>query len=154
MNAKHLILSVMFALMALTSNAEALNTLVIKFSDETSTKVLLTEDVQGTFVEGNLVFSGESTSVSVKQSDIKSFQFEYGASSSIETVESLNGEVSVNGGVIYISNLPENSNVSIYNVSGQTVAKYVGAGQMQTEQLNAGLYVVTINNKSLKLVVK
>jgi phosphotransferase system IIB component len=79
-----------------------------------------------------------------------------GASTGINTIEKLNAQVYVNAANQITIIAPKKSNYSIYNAVGQLIENGIVTMKSETlnAKLNAGVYVVKINNQTTRVIVK
>lgn len=133
-----------------------LHTMRFYMKDGSSMLVYMHEDVTGTVEQGNLVFRGREQEVTIPVSDLKGMDSTNEVSAEVLPVESDRPVMIRTEKVVAFSNLPENSIVRVTSLNGQSVAaeRVSGHWQLDTSALTPGMYVVTVNDHSIKVLVK
>lgn len=76
------------------------------------------------------------------------------ATSGVESVESLDFTIKVEGSSLLMSNVPVGAQVSIYAANGQVVTSFIATEKSNSVHLDSpGIYIVRVGNKSVKVMV-
>ena len=81
----------------------------------------------------------------------------YGVSTGVNTTSKQNAQVFVNAQSELVINAPENSNYAVYNAMGQLIENGVLNMERETRNMkhkSAGVYVVKVNDKSTRVIIK
>lgn len=133
----------------------------LNYSDNSSMLIHIEGDMTTRFEDGNLLMQCSKGDIAVPVSKLKSFSFSTLPGSDkewmgIESVFTESTTIVIDGSTLNINNLNPGSHVTITNMAGQTVKSITAGGNIEfsLNDLHKGIYVVTVNNKSLKIAVK
>lgn len=140
-------ISVLFLLLlsAAVGRASELS-LRVNLSDGRTETYSLDEHPRISFDETNMLVGSDKLSASYSRDEVKSFDFVKKQSSSIDTAIGEETVYSLRDNVFTC----EGKTVTVYSASGTAVA--AGEGSVSLEPLARGLYIITVNNKSIKYI--
>lgn len=146
----------LFALtLALTvGSAAAYDQLSIHLTDGSKVDVNLCDEMSISFTPTELVATTDGVDVKVMRSEIS--HFTHSSTTGISDVESSVAEYKRDGNTLVFAGLPEESDITVYNVAGVEVLKAQAEGDysLSLDGYSQGVYVVTVNNISYKIAVK
>ena len=157
MNRKSILTSAVLALLAM-GQVYADNKFVV--SDTSSSKQLMSvnlSDVKSIgFADGNMIVTlADETTKSVGLTTTTVLQFEGDVTAIAPVVGGADGiEVKYVGGLVSATGLAEPADAAVYNVSGQKVLNLRAwdGSPVSTAELGCGVYILKVNNKSIKFV--
>lgn len=139
---------------------------VIEHSDNGISKISIENGMTTAMTDGDLVLSYEKGGVKYEirhsLADVRHWTFstEAGDSNLWAGIDGVVNENTVGidwqGDVINLTNLPVNSQITLVGIDGRTVSSVKATGEYSVKlgELTGGVYVLTINGKSLKIAVK
>ncbi len=135
---------------ALYSNSRMVN---VDFKDNTSVGIELSSDLVMQFTDDELVFKSEKTNNRFSFGDILGFYYSNIATSIEE--DCLSETFILTGNELRIVGLEKGATVKIYDMQGICLSdvRVDGEFQMDLSLLHSGVYVVTYNNTSRKIIV-
>lgn len=140
-------ISVLFLLLLSAAVGRAAGmSLRINLNDGRSETYSLDEHPRISFDESNMLVGSDKLSTSYSRSEVMSFDFVKTPTSAVdasiaeETVYSLKDNVFT----------CEGRTITVYSAGGTAVA--AGEGSVSLESLARGLYIITVNNKSIKYI--
>ena len=157
MNRKSILTSAVLALLAM-GQVHADNKFVV--SDTSSSKQLMSvnlSDVKSIgFADGNMVVTlADETTKTLGLTTTTVLQFEGDVTAIAPVVGGADGiEVKYVGGLVSATGLAEPADAAVYNVSGQKVLNIRAwdGSPVSTAELGCGVYILKVNNKSIKFV--
>ena len=157
MNRKSILTSVVLALLA-AGEVRADNKFIV--SDTSSSKQLLSlslSDVKSiSFAEGDMVVTlADETTKTVGLTTTTMLQFEGDATAIAPVASGADGlEVKYVGGFVSATGLTAPADAAVYSVSGQKVMSVHAwdGSPVSTAELGCGVYIMKVNNKSIKFV--
>ena len=157
MNRKSILTSAVLALLAM-GQVYADNKFVV--SDTSSSKQLMSvnlSDVKSIgFADGNMVVTlADETTKTLGLTTTTVLQFEGDVTAIAPVVGGADGiEVKYVGGLVSATGLAEPADAAVYNVSGQKVLNLRAwdGSPVSTAELGCGVYILKVNNKSIKFV--
>lgn len=133
--------------------AAGYSTVCVNLTDGSQVKIMMAESLKLTFNQNELVATGSDSDVTVPKANIVNFT--HLSESGVDGVESGPDYTFVNG-VMEFSNLPSQSVIAVYDQSGRTMLREVAEGYytLSLNRFSKGVYVVTVNNVSYKIINK
>ena len=158
MKVKFTILSLLLALVATTMRAaDKQNTLIVLTKDNVLHQFVLADKPKVTFEGTQLKVTCEkaSASASFNLSDIIRFTYAGKDASGIDEMTVNPTEISMEEGVLVISQMKANSTVNVYSMDGKLVrqltAQRAGTYRLSLSSLPAGVYIVKADNITYKI---
>ncbi len=150
---RKLLLSLAICLPAIAS--ANFNLITVNLADKQKVDIVITDDMNLKFTDTHLVAEGGKTDVSIEKSQIVNFIHRYDANAGIGEITSEEG-YQYQGNSIIFHSLPAGSQIAVFTVGGIAVAQYEAEGDftLPLDNLEKGVYVVSVNNKSFKISVK
>ena len=150
------LLVLIFSIFAITAaNAEGFNTFVVKLTDGSTNKFLLSEQPKITLPENSVVLTTNSVNVEYDRSEVEKFYFEYTTDSSVEAIECNTVAFKYDDKNVTISGLGNNNTVSVFSAEGKCVYEVNTNGSsdinISLEGLQKGVYVINFDNRSVKI---
>ncbi len=146
--------------MALCHAATGYKSVVINKMDNTTMSIAMEGDMTTSIANGELNLSCAKGDITMMISDVRNWTFstKSGASDLWAGIElPIGDEVTciMESDRILIENLPQNSVVALYTIDGRTISSATVGGnyELSLVGLQHGVYVLTYNNKSLKIAV-
>lgn len=151
---KKFLLVFALSLLLMPGVAAAYDRLSIHLTDGSKVDVNLCDEMSITFTPTELVATTDGVDVKVSRSEIS--HFSHSTTSGISDIEYSGTDFGREGNSIVFSALPENSEISVYNLAGIEVLKTTVGGDytLSLDGYAQGVYVVTVNNISYKIAVK
>lgn len=115
----------------------------------------LTDGLRVSFDEESMLVTGGDKDVSLSRADISSFSFN--ESTSVSSLEDDGSNVAFDGDVMSFTGLAEGTSISVWTAAGVAVSSYTVSGSDFTLRLSTlapGVYIVTVNETSYKILVK
>ena len=157
MKAKLLVLFLSFTLISAMAG-EPMTQLVVWAKDGTKVAYALAEKPKVTFTETELVIKTDFVEVNYLLENMVRFTYENAQSASITNLQTGEPSFRLDGESLLFSVLKANSVVSLYSLNGALVfnknIRTAGEYSFPLSGLNAGVYVVTINGLTYKIVKK
>ena len=127
----------------------------VTLSDGSSIEVELSETLETSFIEDQVVFADGNTQYSFPKNMVKSFKFDSQPLSISQTAYAEARPI-INNGVIEFNLLPENSRVVLLGANGKIYFDTVATGHctLALPELSKGVYVVNVNSMSYKVIIK
>lgn len=158
MKVKFTILSLLLALVATTMRAaDKRNTLIVLTKDNVLHQFVLADKPKVTFEGTQLKVTCEkaSASASFNLSDIIRFTYAGKDASGIDEMTVNPTEISMEEGVLVISQMKANSTVNVYSMDGKLVrqltAQRAGTYRLSLSSLPAGVYIVKADTITYKI---
>ena len=158
MKVKFTILSLLLALVATTMRAaDKQNTLIVLTKDNVLHQFVLVDKPKVTFEGTQLKVTCEkaSASASFNLSDIIRFTYAGKDASGIDEMTVNPTEISMEEGVLVISQMKANSTVNVYSMDGKLVrqltAQRAGTYRLSLSSLPAGVYIVKVDTITYKI---
>jgi len=158
MKVKFTILSLLLALVATTMRAaDKQNTLIVLTKDNVLHQFVLADKPKVTFEGTQLKVTCEkaSASASFNLSDIIRFTYAGKDASGIDEMTVNPTEISMEEGVLVISQMKANSTVNVYSMDGKIVrqltAQRAGTYRLSLSSLPAGVYIVKADTITYKI---
>lgn len=158
MKVKFTILSLLLALVATTMRAaDKQNTLIVLTKDNVLHQFVLADKPKETFEGTQLKVTCEkaSASASFNLSDIIRFTYAGKDASGIDEMTVNPTEISMEEGVLVISQMKANSTVNVYSMDGKLVrqltAQRAGTYRLSLSSLPAGVYIVKADTITYKI---
>lgn len=131
----------------------AFNTVTIHLKDGSKVDITMTEGLALTFEGDNLVATGSGADVAVEKNSIAKITH-----TNVAGVEGITaaGEFILEGDKLHFGNLPDGSNIAVYDLSGIAVrqAQASGSFTLPLQGLAKGVYIVSVNSSSYKISIK
>lgn len=123
-------------------------------TDGSSTIISMEECPIVKFIGDKLLVTTDVSTTEFERPKVKTFN--YISPSSIDGINNDGNVVSNTGDSLQFGNLPANSEISVYDVSGKLVknATADGSYRINISDLSAGVYVVSVNGVSTKITIK
>jgi maltose-binding protein MalE len=152
---KKFFLIITLVILSVGIQAEAYSYLTFRPNTGNSDVSLSVEGLKITFANGKLVATNSSTTQSFTLTEIASMYFSDTSTGAVNEVNIGSSSVSVEGGKIVVT-APQGSVVNIYNIAGASVGNFVASGSKDTydSNLSQGVYLVKVNGKTSKLLVR
>lgn len=153
---REIILLLLPFLTIVTLANEPITQLVIWAKDGTNVAYALAEKPKVTFTKTDLVITSNGIEVNYALENLA--RFTYGNSSITGIVDLKNGETSfkIDGELLLFPSLKANSTIAIYSTNGTLVFKQTvrkdGEYSLPISNLNTGVYMVTVNGLTYKIV--
>lgn len=155
---------IMFAIIAMCApqvkGATAYRSVVIEKTDGTLMRVAMENDMTAKVSEGEVIFSSGKGDIKFPISDLRhwSYSTEAGLDNLWTDIDEIDADsVGVERGYMMVSfkNLPAGSLVSLMALDGRTVGQWKAEGYFEVSltDLTPGVYVLTYNDKSIKVAV-
>ena len=102
-----------------------------------------------------MLFADGEAQNRVALKDVKSISFKADVEAGISAVAT-DGDVSIEPGRVILGNLAAGSRIAVVALDGRTVLSAVAEGSytISLDTLEAGVYVISYNKRSLKIAVK
>ena len=144
---------IMATTLSLSMWAANYTTVCVNLTDGSQVKIMMAESLKLSFNEDELVATGIDSDVTVPKANIVNFT--HLAESGVDGLESAPDYTIVNG-VMEFNNLPSQSVVAVYDHSGRTMLREMAEGyySLSLDRFSKGVYVVTVNNVSYKIINK
>lgn len=152
---KHLLTIAMILLASAAAKAENYNYLIFQNADGTET-ALTSSRLKIIFSNGYLIATSGASEATLDLTSLSSMAFSDGNTTGITSAYSTGNAIKAGKGYITVSSNAE-SHVSVFGANGAVIAKgTVSAGGEETfgSNLAPGLYIVNVNGKSTKIIVK
>ena len=135
--------------------ADKQNTLLILTKDNCIHQFVLADKPQVTFEGTQLKVTSSKTTAAFELSDVIRFTYEGKDASGIDEMTIDPAEISMEGGMLVISQLKANATVNIYAFDGKLVqqltARHAGTYRLSLSLLPAGVYLVKADNITYKI---
>ncbi len=141
-------------LLTVYMSAMAFTGLKVTLTDGSSTIISMEECPIVKFIGDKLLVTTDVSTTEFERSKVKTFN--YISPSSIDGINNDGNVVSNTGDSLQFGNLPANSEISVYDVSGKLVKNATAGGsyRINISDLSAGVYVVSVNGVSTKITIK
>lgn len=153
-----LLLSLLFAFNMLAKAENNLTHLIVWAKDGTKVAYALKEKPKVTFTEADLVITTNGVEVNYSLASMARFTYENNPSSSITNLETDKPYFKLEGDMLLFYDLKANSTVSVYSLNGTLMfSKTVqqnGEYAFSLSNLNTGIYLVTVNGLTYKILKK
>lgn len=143
------------------SAATAYKSLLINYTDGTSLLLAIENGMTTEFDNGDIVMKSSKGTIAAPTADIKSINFstipgEDWGTAGIGAIPSETISVAVNSSSVEIQNIPGTSLITMTNLAGQTVKSLqaTDSASISTGSLPKGIYILTIDNKAIKIAIK
>ncbi|MDE6324281.1 MAG: T9SS type A sorting domain-containing protein [Paramuribaculum sp.] len=135
---------------------------VIEHADTHVSRITMEHGMTTAFEDGMFVMSCEKGDISYELEDVRHWTFstESGDSDLWAGISDVANDniLSVNwaGDVLRIGNLPSESRLTVVSVDGRSLLSRVVSGDCEIDlgEFSSGVYIVNVNNQSLKVAVK
>ena len=155
MKAKLLALLLSFTCLSAMAD-EPKNQLVVWAKDGTKVAYALAEKPKVTFTETDLVIKAKGVEVNYSLENMARFTYESNENTAIRNLKTDEVSFRLDGESLVFPSLSANSKVSLYSLNGAPVfnktIRTAGEYSFPLSGLNAGVYVVTVNNLTYKIV--
>lgn len=136
-------------------SAKGYNCLKVNLSNGSTVTIVLSDDLQVSFTDDNLVAKGSLADVQIAKNDIDTFEHVYDASSISDATI---GGTTMNqqGNSLNFNNLPINTTLRVFDTGGREVMSENASGDFEfsLDGLTPGIYIVVVNNQSYKVVIR
>ncbi len=140
-------ISVLFLLLLSAAVGRAAGvSLRVNLSDGRAETYSLDEHPRISFDETNMLVGSDKLSTSYSRDEVRSFDFVSISTSVADIVPGEETVYSFSGGVFTC----EGKAITVYSAAGAAVA--AGEGCVSLESLGRGLYIIVVNNKSIKYI--
>lgn len=130
--------------------------LVVWAKDGTKVAYALAENPKITFTETDLVLTTNDIEVNYALEKMARFTYETGEETPIRSLKTDEVSFKLDGEFLLFPNLKANSTISVHSLNGTLVFKRTihaaGEYSFPLSNLNAGVYVVTVNGLTYKIV--
>lgn len=132
----------------------------VNLTDGTTIRYIIAENPRLTFDEENVYVQSDVAEAVYARSEIQTFTFEdYSVPSSLDDAEDQNEIVFryVARNLIEVTGDIQGASVRVYAMSGQVLQNFVAQGslvQIDLTDLAAGIYIININSRTLKVYKK
>lgn len=141
--------------------ATGYKSILINYTDGTNLLLAIENGMTTEFDNGDILMQSPKGTIAIPTSDVKSFNFstipgvDWGTAG-IDEVPSEAASIVVNELSVELDNIPASSHISLVNLAGQTVKSFQASGSVSiaTGSLANGIYILSINNKSIKIALK
>ena len=155
---KELIVSLFFCFSLLAKAEDKLTHIVVWAKDGTSVAYALDEEPMITFSETDMIIKSKSIEVNFVLENMDRITYGDSDASGIRSIKSDEPIYRWDGEALIFPSLVCNSTVSLYSLNGRMVftenIKESGEYSFSLSNLNAGVYVVKVNNITYKLIKK
>jgi len=153
---KELLLSLMLFFSLFAKAEEPATHLVVWAKDGTKVAYALAEKPKVTFTETDLVITANGVEVNYTLEKMARFTYENDETVSITNLQTGKSSFKLDGESLLFPALKANSTVSLYSLNGTLVfnktIRTAGEYSFPLSGLNAGVYVVTVNGLTYKIV--
>lgn len=141
-------------LIALSVSAMAFSGLKITMTNGSVLSISFSDQPVVKFVGEKLVINTVVSATELDRSKLKTFN--YIEASSLDDINDGRNIINNSGDNLLIENLPVNSEITIYDISGKLIKCAIVEGnyKINISDLLAGVYVVSINGVSTKITIK
>lgn len=151
------LLSILFLCFCVSAMAEDLKThLVVWAKDGTKVAYALNEKPKVTFTETDLVITAKGVEVNYTLDNMARFTYETDNNSAIRDLQSDKVSFKLDGESLLFLNLSANSTISLHTLNGASVfsktVSMAGEYSYPISNLNTGVYLVTVNGLTYKIV--
>lgn len=144
------------------SAATPLKSVQINYADNSTMLVHIEGDMSTKFEDGNLLMQCSKGNISIPVSKLKGFSFSTLPGSdkewlALESVKSETISFTISADNLCISNLEPGTKITVTNIAGQTLKSLSARTtevQLPLDNFTKGIYILTVNNKSLKIALK
>ena len=138
------------------ASAKGYNCLKVNLSNGSTVTIVLSDDLQVSFTDDNLVAKGSLADVQIAKNDIDTFEHVYDASSSISDATIGGTTMNQQGNSLNFSNLPVNTTLRVFDTGGREVMSENASSDFEfsLDGLTPGIYIVVVNNQSYKVVIR
>lgn len=152
---RKLLLSLAVAGAALCSWAADYNCLRVHLQDGSNVDIVLRKELKVSFADDRLVARGGDADVEVPSKNILRFEHVHVDTGGVEG-RAADNAVAREGDTLIFSALPENCEVSVFDMAGRCVGarKASGTARIDLGAFGAGVYIVNVNNRSYKVTVR
>ena len=137
---------------------EPIRSLVVWAKDGTRVAYALAEKPKITFTETDLVIKSKGIEVNYPLGNMLRFTYDSSAPTAITDLKTDKGNFKFEGNSLLFPSLKANGNVSVYSADGSLVMKKTvrkdGEFVLSVSGLNAGVYMVKVNNVTYKISKK
>ncbi len=156
MKLKTFIVAATVLLTSANITAAGYQTIVATPYDGEPVKINISDALNTTFDGGDMVFGDAADAKRIALTNLKSVAFSTEGTTGIENLGAATEEVTVEAGRVVLGNLAVGSHVAVFTLDGRTVLSAVAKGsyEIDLEAFEAGVYVISYNNRSLKIAVK
>ena len=153
------LLSIILMLLPLLASAqEPKSFLVVWSKDGTKVAYALTEKPKITFTETDLVITAEGVDVNYPLENMSRFTYEANDDTAIRDLKTDDVSFKLDGESLLFLDLSPNSTVSLNALNGNVIfsktVQTAGEYAFPLSNLNAGVYLVTVNGLTYKIVKK
>lgn len=160
---KKLYLAIVALMIGFSASAsiDGIKSVVLNYTDGTSTAIAIENDMTTSLANGELKLSCSKGDITASTDDLKHWTYSTLPGDSqlwmginLPTTDTI--AIQVQQGCVYMSNLPAGCYVALTAIDGRTVyAQKTPGGQLtiNTSSLQKGIYVLTYNNKSIKIAL-
>lgn len=148
---KKTLLTCFVATATLAMQAQSLKYLTFKTRSGTE-KSMSVKGLKMVFTGGNLVATNKETSLTLPLTDMSDMTFT-AVPTAIEAVGAGTDLVKVNGNSLCVT-ARKGTAVHIYTADGRLITGFTANGNPEEMSLQSGVYLVSINGKTFKIVVK
>ena len=151
------LLSILFLCFCVSAMAEDMKThLVVWSKDGTKVAYSLDEKPKVTFTETDLVITAKGIEVNYALNNMARFTYESSDNTAIRDLKTNEMSFKLEGESLLFMNLAANSTISLHTLNGTTVfsktVPMAGEYSFPLSNLNAGVYLVTVNGLTYKIV--
>lgn len=157
MKKKYILLLLSFLCLSALAD-EPKTQLVVWAKDGTKVAYALTEMPKITFTETDLIITTNGVEVEYKLENMARFTYENENSLDIVNLENVKDKLMINGDVLLFPSLRANSKIAIYSLDGKLLffKTVLSSGEyaFPLEKLDAGVYLVHVNDITYKIMTK
>lgn len=151
------LLPILLLCFCISAMAEEIKThLVVWAKDGTKVAYALDEKPKVTFTETDMVISAKGVEVNYALDNMDRFTYETGDNTAIRNLKTDEVSFKLDGESLLFLNLGANSTISLHTLNGTSVfsktVSMAGEYSFPLSNLNAGVYLVTVNGLTYKIV--
>ena len=148
--------TLILAVFALPLWSSDYNTVVVSLRDGTEVTIKMSKQLTLQFDDTNLNAKSETIDINIPKDKITNFTHTYMQDTNgIDTPE-VNDVISFENNGVRIDNLPANSIITLYTLTGQLVREVLAEGEcfLAFQDFKKGIYILKINSISYKINIK
>ena len=161
---KKTLLTLLLGALCASASAAGIVSMTVHTTDGASTCIAMESDMTATVFNKTLVLNCEKGTIEFAAEDVVKWTYsdEPGDDSlwGLAAIGDVAGDsndaaMTTEGGILSVSNLPQNSKVSVVSVSGSVLRQATVSGEyvMSLGDFTPGIYIVTVNEKSFKIAI-
>lgn len=135
-------------------HAQEYESVTMTMVNGSTTVVTLSGEPTIKFADGKLIIvTGDATAEFDRQNILR---LNYNVVAGVENISRDNTTIENNGSALIFNNLPSDSDIMVYDMSGRLLKNYVVNGksfELPFDNLSSGIYIVSVNGISTKISV-